>query len=74
MEGIVMKINSKHRKWIWAKKIIHKFRAEREMSILYGENLTMNLLDDDIVEVKSDRGTCMVYLPEYNESSCFICG
>lgn len=69
-----MRINSSHRKWFWAKKIIHKFRAEREMSILYGNNLIMNLLENDIVEVKSDKGTCMVYIPEYKESSCFICG
>lgn len=69
-----MKINSKHRKWFWTKKVIHKFGAAREMSILQGEDLTMNLLGDDIVAVKSNRGTCTVYIPEYNESACFICG
>lgn len=69
-----MKIKKNSRKWCWAKKIIHKFRAEREMSILYGENLKMNLIEDYIVEVKSDKGSCMVYIPEYNEEACFICG
>ena len=69
-----MKINNKHRKWIWAKKIIRKFGAAREMSILQGGDLTMNLLGDDIVVVESDIGTCMVYILEYNESACFICG
>ncbi len=69
-----MEIKSNHRKWFWAKKIIHKFRAEREMSILYGKNLKMNLIEEDVVEVKSDRGSCMVYIPEYNKSACFICG
>lgn len=69
-----MEIKKNSRKWIWAKKIIHKFRAEREMSILHGKNLKMNLIEDDIVEVKSDNESCMVYIPKYNESSCFICG
>lgn len=69
-----MEINMRHRKCFWAKKIIHKFRAAREMSILYGDNLTMNLIEDDIVEVKSDKGICMVCIPEYNEAACFICG
>lgn len=69
-----MELNRKNRKWFWAKKTIHKFRAEREMSILYGKNLTMNLIEDDVVEVKSDKGRCMVYIPEYNEAVCFICG
>jgi len=69
-----MEIESSHRKWVWAKKIIHKFRAEREMSILYGENLKMNLIEENIVEVKSDKWSCMVYIPKYDESACFICG
>lgn len=69
-----MEIKKNNRKWFWAKKIIHKFRAEREMSILHGENLKMNLIEDDIVEVKSDNGSCFVYMPEYNETACFICG
>lgn len=69
-----MEIKSNHRKWFWAKKIIHKFRGEREMSILHGENLKMFLLENDIVEVKSNKGSCMVYIPEYKESACFICG
>lgn len=70
-----MEIKSNHRKWFWAKKIIYKIRAEREMSILHGENLKMNLIeDDDIVEVKSDNGSCMIYIPKYEESACFICG
>lgn len=69
-----MEIKKNSRKWFWAKKIIHKLRAEREMSILHGENLKMNLIEDDIVEVKSDNGSCMVYIPEYNEAACFICG
>ena len=33
-----MEIKKNNRKWFLAKKIIHKFRAEREMSILHGEN------------------------------------
>lgn len=69
-----MEIKSYHRKWFWAKKIIHKFRADREMSILHGENLKMKLIEDDIVEVKSDNGSCFVCIPEYEESDCFICG
>lgn len=69
-----MKIKKNSRKWFWAKKIILKFRAEWEMSVLYGENLRMNLIEDDIVEVKSDNGSCKVYIPEYNEADCFICG
>lgn len=69
-----MEIKNNHRKWFWAKKIIYKFRSEREMSIFHGENLKMNLIEDDIVKVKSDKGSCMVYIPEYNESACFICG
>lgn len=69
-----MEIKSNHRKYFWTKKIICKFRAEREMSILYGKNMKMNLIEDDIVEIKSDSGSCFVYIPEYKESSCFICG
>lgn len=69
-----MEIKYNHRKWVWAKKIIHKFRAEREMLVLYGENLKMYLIDNDIVKVKSDNGCCMVYIPKYDETLCFICG
>lgn len=69
-----MKINNKHRKWIWARKIIHKFGGVREISILYGDHLTMNLTEGNIVEVKSDGGACEIYIPEYNESACLICG
>lgn len=69
-----MEIKSNSRKWFWAKKIIHKFGGEREKSICGGENLRMFLLWDKIVKVKSDSGRCMVYIPKYNESACFICG
>lgn len=69
-----MEIKKNHRKWFWVTKIIHKFGGNREKSILNGENLTMNLLNGDIIEVKSEQGICLVYIPEYNESSCSICG
>lgn len=69
-----MEIKKNHRLWFWATKIIHKFRGKREMSILHGKNVSMNLLENDIVEVKSEQGTCLVCIPEYKESSCFICG
>lgn len=69
-----MEIKKNSRKWFWVKKIIQKIRAEREMLILHGENLKMNLIEDDIVEVKSENGSCMIYIPEYNEVACFICG
>ncbi len=36
-----MEIKNNHRKWVWVKKIIHKVRAEREMSILHGKNLNL---------------------------------
>lgn len=72
--NVIMEIKKNSRKWFWVKKIIHKFRSEREMSILHGENLIINLIEDDIVEVESDRGICLVYIPEYKESACFICG
>ena len=68
-----MEIKKNHRKWLWVRKIIYKFGGERERNILKN-CLKMNLLENDIVEVKSEQGTCLVYIPEYNELSCFICG
>lgn len=68
-----MEIKNNHRKWFWVKKIIYKFGGYKEKEILKNCK-TMNLMEDDIIEVKSEVGTCFVYIPEYKEASCSICG
>lgn len=67
-----MPITDKHRKGYWAKRIIYRFGGIREKAILH--NATMILLEDDVVEVRNDKESCFVHIPEYNDASCRICG
>lgn len=69
-----MEINSRHKKWNWALIIIRKYGGYREKAILHGGNVTMRLLEDDVVEVLGNEGSCLVHIPEYNEQACCICG
>ena len=68
-----MKIDSKHRKGFFAIRHIYKYGGEREKEILKNRT-SMTLLEEDIVQVESEVGTCLVCIPEYKESACFICG
>ena len=68
-----MKIDSKNRKGFFAIRHIYKFGGEREKEILRNK-ISMSLLEENIVKVESEIGTCLVCIPEYKESACFICG